>query len=91
LINALPGNRSVNTNRSNNRRETVFYVIRAEQKYGDTGSVLPSNAAVNMHSQQWETMFSVGSVEMSYLKDERRCQFSSEFSVEDGHGKFVGL
>jgi hypothetical protein len=25
----------------------------------------------------------------SYLKDERRYKFSSEFSVEDSHGKFV--
>jgi hypothetical protein len=42
-----------------------------------------------MHPQQWETVFSVGSVQRSYLKDERRCEFTCEFSVEDSHGKFV--
>jgi hypothetical protein len=35
LFNALPDNSSVNTNRSNNRRETVFfYVVGAEKKHG---------------------------------------------------------
>jgi hypothetical protein len=42
-----------------------------------------------MHPQQWTTVFSVGSVQRSYFKDERRYEFSSEFSVEDFHGKFV--
>jgi hypothetical protein len=42
-----------------------------------------------MHPQQWETVFSVVSVQRSYLKNERRYEFSSEFSVEDSHGKFV--
>jgi hypothetical protein len=37
-----------------------------------------------MHPQQWEAGFSVGSVQ-----DERRYEFSSEFSVEDSHGNFV--
>jgi hypothetical protein len=46
------------------------------------GNVSPGNAAVNMHPQQWETVFSVGFVQRSYLKDERRYEFSSEFSVE---------
>jgi hypothetical protein len=62
LINALPDNRSVNTNRGNSKRETVFYAVRAEQKRGDIGSLLPGNAAVNMYPHQWETVFSVGSV-----------------------------
>jgi hypothetical protein len=30
LTNTLPGNSSVNTNRHNNRRETVFYAIRSD-------------------------------------------------------------
>jgi hypothetical protein len=30
--------------------------------------MLPGNAAVNMHPQQWETVFSVGSEQKSYLK-----------------------
>jgi hypothetical protein len=64
-------------------------MIRAEQKHGALGSLLPCNAAVNMHPQHWEMVFSVESVQMSYLKDERRYEFSSEFSVEDTHGKFV--
>jgi hypothetical protein len=37
-----------------------------------------------MHPQEWETVFSVGSVQ-----NEQRYEFSSEFSVEDSHGKFV--
>jgi hypothetical protein len=36
-----------------------------------------------------ETVFSMGFLHRSYLKDERRYEFSSEFSVEDSHGKFV--
>jgi hypothetical protein len=62
-------------------------VVRAEKKHGDIESLLPGKAAVNMHPQQWETVFSVGYVQRSYLTDERRCEFSSEFSVEDSHGK----
>jgi hypothetical protein len=89
LINALPGNSSVNTNTGNKRRETVFYAVRTEQKHGATGSLLPGKAAVNMHPQKWETVFSVVSVQRSYLKDEQRYEFSSEVSEEDSHGKFV--
>jgi hypothetical protein len=61
------------------------------QKHGDIGSLLPGNAAVNMHPQQRETVFSVESVQRSYLKNKRRYGsfLSSEFSVEDSHGKFV--
>jgi hypothetical protein len=44
-INTLPGNSSVNTNRDNNRRETVFYAVHADQKHGGLGSLLPGNAA----------------------------------------------
>jgi hypothetical protein len=46
-----------------------------------------------MHPQQWETVFFVESVQKSYLKNERRYDsvLSSEFSVEDNHGKFVDL
>jgi hypothetical protein len=32
LINALPGNSSVNTNRGNNRKENVFYMRSAPSK-----------------------------------------------------------
>jgi hypothetical protein len=53
------------------------------------GNLLPGNAAVNMHPQQLETMFSVVSVQRSHLKDERRYGFSSEVSAEDSHEKFV--
>jgi hypothetical protein len=35
------------------------------------------------------TVFSVGSVQRSYLEDERRYEFNSEFPVEDSHGRFV--
>jgi hypothetical protein len=42
-----------------------------------------------MHPQQWETVFSVGSVQRSYVKDERRYEFSSDFSVKDSHGRFI--
>jgi hypothetical protein len=87
----LPGNSFVNTNTGNNRRETVFCAVRAEQKHGAIGSLLPGNAAVNMHPQKWETVFSVGSAQRSYLKDERRYELSSEFSVGDSHEKFVDL
>jgi hypothetical protein len=68
LINALPGNSSVNTNRGNDRRETVFYAIRSEQNNEDVGRLLPGNAAVNIYPQQRETVFSVGSVQGSSLK-----------------------
>jgi hypothetical protein len=36
-----------------------------------------------------ETEFSLGPVQRSYLKNERRYDSVSEFSIEDGHGKFV--
>jgi hypothetical protein len=42
-------------------------MVHAEQKHGDIG-----NAAVNMHPQQWETVFSVGPVQRGYLKTKRR-------------------
>jgi hypothetical protein len=64
-------------------------VVHAEKKNGDIKNLLPGNSAVNMHLQQWEAIFSVGSVQSSYLKRERRYEFSPEFSVEDSHGKFV--
>jgi hypothetical protein len=60
----------------------------APSKGTDIGSLLPSNAAVNMHPQQWETVFSVGSVQRSYLKKTAPL-FSSEFSVQDSPEKFV--
>jgi hypothetical protein len=63
-----PGNTSVKKNRG----ETLFYAVRAEQKHGNIGSLLPGNAAVNLHPHQWETVFSVGSVQRSYLKNDRR-------------------
>jgi hypothetical protein len=63
LNNALPGNSFVNTNTGNNREENVFFAVRAEQKHGAMGSLFPGNAAVNMHPQQWKTVFSVGSVQ----------------------------
>jgi hypothetical protein len=47
-------------------------VRRAKQKHRAVGSPLPGIAVINMHPQQRETMFSMGSVQMSYLKDERR-------------------
>jgi hypothetical protein len=52
VINALPGNSSVKTNTGNNRRETLLYAVRAEQKHGVIESLLPGNATVNMHPQQ---------------------------------------
>jgi hypothetical protein len=42
-----------------------------------------------MRPQQWETVFPVGSVQTSYLKDERLYDFISDFTVEDSHGRFV--
>jgi hypothetical protein len=93
LINALPGNSFVNTNKGNNRTETVFSVRSAEKKHGAMGSLFPGNAAVNMHPQKWEMVFSVGTVQRSLniynLIDEQRYEFSSEFSVEESHGRFV--
>jgi hypothetical protein len=71
LINVLPGENCVNTN-TDNRRGTVFYAVRAEQKHRDIGSLLPGNAALNMHPQEWETVLSVGSVQRSYLKNKQR-------------------
>jgi hypothetical protein len=79
----------VNSNKGKNIRETVFYVVRAEQKHGAIGNLLPGNAAENMHPQKLETVFPVVSVQRTYLKDARRYEFSSEFSVGDSHGKFV--
>jgi hypothetical protein len=73
--------------------ETVFCAVRAYKKHGDIGSLLPGNAAVNMHPQQWEAMFSLWSVRRSYLNNKLRygSVLSSEFSVEDSHGNFVEL
>jgi hypothetical protein len=85
LINALPRNSSVNTNRDNKQNgKCVFYAIRA----GAVGSLSPGNESVNMQ-QQWETVFSWGFVQRSYLKNKRRYEYSFEFSVETSHGKFV--
>jgi hypothetical protein len=64
-------------------------MVHAGLTHGAGGSLLTGDAAVNMHPQQWETVFTVGSVQRSYLKDEQRHKFSSEFSVEVSHGKFV--
>jgi hypothetical protein len=72
LFNTLPGNRFVNTKTGNNRMGIVFCAVRAEQNHAAMGSLLPGDAAVNMHPQQWETVFSVESVERSCLKNERR-------------------
>jgi hypothetical protein len=60
-------------------------------KHGDIGSLLPGNAAVNMDSQKCETVFSVGSVKGVTLKTDGTTSsvLSSEFSVEDSHGRFV--
>jgi hypothetical protein len=66
----------------------MFSMGFAPSKIG-IGCLLPGKAAVNMHPQQWETLFSVGSVEMSFLTNEPRYEFIFEFSVQDGHGKFV--
>jgi hypothetical protein len=63
----------------------------APSKIRAIGSLLPGNADVNMHPQHWETVFSVGSVQRSYLKKRTALEFSSESSVEDSHGKFVDL
>jgi hypothetical protein len=87
LINALPGNNFVNTDTGNNRSENVFSMRSAPSESTDIGSLLPGNATVNMHLQQWETVFSVGSEQRSYKQTELR--FTSEFSVEDSHGKFA--
>jgi hypothetical protein len=52
----------------NNRRETVFSMQSMPTKSMEIlGSMLPDNAVVNLHPQQWE-VFSVGSVQRSYLK-----------------------
>jgi hypothetical protein len=59
------------------------------KKQGIMGNLLPGKTPVNMHPQQWEMMFSVGSVQRNYLKDEPRYEFNSEFSVKDSHGSFV--
>jgi hypothetical protein len=50
----------------------VFYALRAEQKHGDIGSILPGNAAVNMHPQQRETGFSMGPIQRRCLKNKWR-------------------
>jgi hypothetical protein len=44
-----------------------------------------------MHPQRWVTVLSMGSVQRSYLDDERRYSsvLSYEFSVEDRQEKFV--
>jgi hypothetical protein len=57
LINALRGNNTVNTNIRNNRMETVFYAVRTGRAHGAIGILLPAKEAVNMHPQQWETVF----------------------------------
>jgi hypothetical protein len=63
FINALPGNSFINTSAGNNRRETVMYMRSTPSKSTDVGSLLSGNAALNIHPQQWETVFSVGSVQ----------------------------
>jgi hypothetical protein len=49
---SFASNSTVNTNTGNNRKETVFYAVRAGRKHGAVGSLLPGNEAVNMHPQQ---------------------------------------
>jgi hypothetical protein len=58
LLKALPGNSSVNTNTGNNKRETVFYTVRAGPTHGAIGNLLPGNEAVNMHHNN-RTVFSI--------------------------------
>jgi hypothetical protein len=58
---------------------------------GSAPRPLLCNGAVNTF-QQCKTVFYVGSVERSYLnKRHYGSVLSSEFSVEDSHGKFVDL
>jgi hypothetical protein len=64
LIIALPGNSFVNTN-TGNKGNCVFYAICAEQKHGAIRSPFPGNTAINIHPQQWEMVFSAGSVQRS--------------------------
>jgi hypothetical protein len=46
LRNALSGNGSVNMNTDNNRRETVFYAVRAGGVHGAVRSLLPGFSSV---------------------------------------------
>jgi hypothetical protein len=67
-------------------RKLCFLCCPRRAKHGDTESLLPGNAAVNMRPQKWETVFSVGSVQRSCLKDKRRNDsvqsYFSNFALE---------
>jgi hypothetical protein len=66
-----------------------------EHKYWIETLVLNSRAAIKMHPQQWKTAFSIGSLQRRYryLKNKWRYSsvLSSDFLVEDSHGKFIDL
>jgi hypothetical protein len=47
-------------------------MVRAKQTHGTIGRLLPRNEAVNTQPLQNKTVFSVGSVQRSYLEDSRR-------------------
>jgi hypothetical protein len=63
MARALLSNGSVN--KPQQQENCVCHAVPAEQEHGDIGSLLPGNAAVNMHPEQWGTVFSVGSVQRS--------------------------
>jgi hypothetical protein len=67
MARVLLSNGSVNKQQQE-KENCVFYAVRSKQKHEDIGNMLPGSAAVNMHPQQWETVFSVGSVHRGYLK-----------------------
>jgi hypothetical protein len=87
----LLGNSNEKTDTPQQEKGNCFHAFRAEKKHSDIGSLLPGNAAVNMHPEQWETVLSVGSVQRSYLNNKLRYSsvLSSEFSGGDSHGNFV--
>jgi hypothetical protein len=82
LINALPGNSSVNMNTGNNRRETVFYAVRVKQKHGVIGSLARQHSCKQASTTMRDGVFCGVRAKECY-------KFSSDLLVEDSHGKFV--
>jgi hypothetical protein len=76
LINALPGNSSVNMVQHATIDGAVFCVIRAQQRWKN-GVMQPASMKA-VTSSTIETVFSVGSVQSAYKRSECRRKFSSE-------------
>jgi hypothetical protein len=92
----LLGNSYVKTATPQQEKEALFYGFSAEQTHGDTGSLLPGTATVNMHHNNGRRCFPWGPYKGVILETNGHIvlssefrDLSSEFSIDDSHGSVV--